>query len=219
MNIFSSDSILGRFLNWLADIVILNVLWLICCIPIFTIGTSTTALYYSLMIRQRRDEGYVHKNFFKSFKQNFKQSTIIWIILLVVGFILTLDFRIGLLFNSGDGSIIGKIMLFFSVILMIPYTFILTYIFPVQAKFENTIKNNLKNSLLMAVAHFGYTLIILAFTAIFVLLTFTSKIFIGVEILCGGSLFAFLTSNVFIMVFRKHLPDEFDDDKDAIGMM
>lgn len=218
MNIFSTDSILGRFLNWAADIVILNFLWLICSIPIFTIGASTTALYSSLMIRQRRDEGYVHKNFFKAFKENFKQATIIWIILLVVGFILLSDFRIGLFFNSGSGSIIGKIILVTSVIIIIPFVFLLIYIFPVQAKFHNSIKDNLKNALLMSIAHFGYTLLILFIFATFIILSIASKAFIGLEILCGASLFCYLTSNLYIMVFRKHLPDELNEDAAASGM-
>ena len=77
MNIFSMDSMLGRVLYWIADIFILNILWIIFSLPIFTIGASTTALYYSMMQRQRRDESYIHKNFIKAFKENFKQSTIL----------------------------------------------------------------------------------------------------------------------------------------------
>lgn len=218
MNIFSSDSLLGRFLNLAADIVILNILWLICSIPIFTIGASTTALYYSLMIRQRRDEGYVHRNFFKSFKDNFKQATVIWLVLLVIGLALFVDLRIGILLNATAGSAIGKLFIISSIILLIPYSFVLMYIFPIQAKFENSIKNNLKNAILMSIAHFGYTILLLFIAATFILLTLVSKAFIGIEILCGVSLFVYLTSNIFIMIFRKHLPDELSDDEQASGM-
>lgn len=214
MNIFSSNSYLGRFLYWAADLVILNVLWLICSLPVFTIGASTTALYYALMKRQRRDESYVHKNFFHSFKSNFKQSTIIWLIMLLIGALLFADLRIGMLYNA-NGYALGKIFIITSILLLIPYSFILIYIFPVQAKFVNTIKDNFKNSILMAIGHLGYTALILIIIANFILLTFISRAFIGVEILCGFSLLAFLTSNIFIMIFRKHLPNEFEEDLEA----
>lgn len=218
MNIFSNDSLLGRFLLWTADIFILNILWLICCLPIVTIGASTTALYYSLMIRTRRDEGYIHKNFFKSFKSNFVQSTIIWCILSVIGIIIFIDFRVGLFLNTANNSLIGKIILLSSIIITIPYIFVLMYIFPVQAKFINKITDNLKNSFLMAVGHLGYTFILILITLSFFLLTFISRAFIGVEILFGFGLYAYLTSNIYIMVFRKHLPKELEEDLEALGV-
>lgn len=218
MNIFSTDSLLGRFLNWTADILILNILWLIFSLPIITIGASTTALYYSMMKRIRRDEGYIRTNFISSFKANFKQSTIIWLIMLAIGAILFADFRIGLYLNTSYGNFMGKMILVISIILMIPFGFVLTYIFPVQAKFVNSVKDNLKNAFLMAVGHFGYTLLIFAIIATFILLTFVSQAFIGVEILFGFGLYAFLTSNIFITVFRKHLPDELEEDLEAVGL-
>ncbi len=217
MNIFSMDSMLGRFLYWIADIFILNILWIIFSLPIFTIGASTTALYYSMMQRQRRDESYIHKNFIKAFKENFKQSTILWLIMILVALVLFADLRIGLFFNINQNLLIGKIFIVVSVILMIPYLFVLLYIFPIQAKFENTIKDNLKNAILMAIGHLGYTLLLLMIVATFVVLTLFSRAFIGVEILLGVGLYAYLTSNVYITIFRKHLPDELEEDLEAIG--
>lgn len=217
MNIFSMDSMLGRFLYWIADIFILNILWIIFSLPIFTIGASTTALYYSMMQRQRRDESYIHKNFIKAFKENFKQSTILWLIMILVALVLFADLRIGLFFNINQNLLIGKIFIVVSVILMIPYLFVLLYIFPIQAKFENTIKDNLKNAILMAIGHLGYTLLLLMIVATFVVLTLFSRAFIGVEILLGVGLYAYLTSNVYITIFRKHLPDELEKDLEAIG--
>lgn len=217
MNIFSMDSMLGRVLYWIADIFILNILWIIFSLPIFTIGASTTALYYSMMQRQRRDESYIHKNFIKAFKENFKQSTILWLIMILVALVLFADLRIGLFFNINQNLLIGKIFIVVSVILMIPYLFVLLYIFPIQAKFENTIKDNLKNAILMAIGHLGYTLLLLMIVATFVVLTLFSRAFIGVEILLGVGLYAYLTSNVYITIFRKHLPDELEEDLEAIG--
>lgn len=218
MNVFSSNNLLGRFLNLVGDLVILNIMWIIFSLPIFTIGASTTALFYSLMVRIRRDEGYVHTNFTKSFKENFKQSSIIWIIMLAIGCLLLFDYRIGAYLNSMGSTIIGSTFVIVSILLFIVYLLILTYIFPVQAKFENAIKDNIKNAFLMSIAHFGYTILILIITASFILLSLVSKAFIGIEIFVGMSFYAYLTSNIFIMVFRKHLPEELKDDEDASGI-
>lgn len=218
MNIFSADNFLGKFMNLIGNLVLVNVLFIICSLPIFTIGASTTALYYSIMKYIRRDEGYIHTNFIRSFKENFKQSTIIWLIMLFIGFIIFLDIKIGVTVNAiGGGSLIGKCMIVSSTLILIPYLLVLLYIFPVQAKFVNPIRKNILNSILMATAHLGYTFLLILFTALFVLLTLTSKAFIGLGIFCGFSLFAYVTGNIYIYVFRKHLPDEFEDDLIAKG--
>ena len=75
---FDLDNPFIQFLNRLTDVVILNVICLICCIPIVTIGTSITALHYVTMKMARNEEGYIVRDFFKSFRENFRQSAIIW---------------------------------------------------------------------------------------------------------------------------------------------
>ena len=87
MNLFTHDSLLSRFFYLVGDIITLHFLWILCSLPIITIGASTTALYYSCMKRIRTKEGYPLKNFFSSFKINFKQSTLIWIGLMIIGFV------------------------------------------------------------------------------------------------------------------------------------
>lgn len=214
MNLFTTDNWLIRFLNLVFDIVILHLLWLLCSIPIFTIGASTTALHYCFMKRARRDEGYIWQNFFRSFKSNFKQSTILWLILLAVGAVLYLDIRIGMAALGG----IGKAMVFCCSLLLIPYALVCLYIFPVQAKFDNSIGLNLKNALLMAIANFGYTILIALIVLTFVMLLLSSGFFIGLFLACGMGLYGYLTSNIFVYVFRKYLPDEFKEDAEASGM-
>ena len=75
--LFGSDSILFKVLEKIADFVILNLLWAICCIPVVTIGASTTALYYVMLKMVRNEESHVAKMFFKAFKQNLKQGSIL----------------------------------------------------------------------------------------------------------------------------------------------
>ena len=81
--IFDMDSPVMRFLGRLADLMILNLVTLLCCLPVVTIGASLTAMHYVLLKMVRNEESYIVRSFFKSFKQNFKQATVIWLIILL----------------------------------------------------------------------------------------------------------------------------------------
>ena len=85
---------------------------------------------------------------------------------------------------------------------------ILLYIFPVQAKFENTIFANIKNALLMSIANLGYTLLMLVIITTFGLCFVKSKTFLGIFVVCGFGFVTWILSNFFIIIFRKYLPDE-----------
>lgn len=208
MNLFSLNSWLSRFMYLVADIVLLHVLWILFSLPIVTIGASTTALYYCSMKRIRRDEGYITKNFIHSFRSNFKQSTLIWLLILAVGAILFLDLRIGM----SAGGVIGKFMLISCSILLIPYFCTAFYIFPVQAKFENRIIDNLKNALLMSLSNFLFTLLLFFITATFIVLTLTFPPFIGLLLIAGAGIYGYFTSGIFVYIFRKYLPKELEED-------
>ena len=72
--IFSYDNPVMRFIGKFWDVLILNILWLICSIPVFTIGAATTAVYYVTLKLARDDDGYTIRSFFRSFRQNFRQE-------------------------------------------------------------------------------------------------------------------------------------------------
>ena len=81
--IFDMDSPVMRFLNRVADLLMLNILMIFCCIPVITIGASFTAMHYVILKMVRGEEGYLFRGFFKSFVRNFKQATLIWLIMLL----------------------------------------------------------------------------------------------------------------------------------------
>ena len=91
---FKIDSPLMNFLNKVADIMILNALFILCCLPVFTIGASLSAAYYICYKMIRNEDSYIVKGFFKSFKENFKQATVIWLFVLLIAGILFVDYRI-----------------------------------------------------------------------------------------------------------------------------
>lgn len=166
MGFFNYDSPLMNGLGKLADLVILNLLTFIFCIPIVTIGASLTASHY-VALKIRRGEGYVIKNFWKSFRENFVQSTVIW---LVVSLGLALSLFVGLFFNV-DGTMAS---LSRGVFLgtAVCWGFIYCWVFPVQSKFINTIKNTIKNSFLLSFKYLFRTILMLVINLLPVVLIF-----------------------------------------------
>lgn len=175
-SIFNVDNKFFHGVGKIVDGFYLNILWLICSIPIITIGASTTALYYTTHKVLRGGRGYVGKSFFSSFKQNFKQSTLIWLIFLILGVICILDTYImyQMLVNGSSLGIFYYIFLIIGVILI----FMVCTIFPYIARFENTTKQVLKNSVFIMVANFPKILICSVFLLIEVLLIYLLPILI-----------------------------------------
>ncbi len=115
------------------------------------------------------------------------------------------------------GNTIGRIMIISCSVFLIPITLTTIYIFPVQAKFENKIRDNLKNALLMSLRHFPCSLLLCFIYGTFLLLTLFFIPFIMLMICCGAGLIAYLTSNIFIYIFRNYLPDELEEDLERSG--
>lgn len=111
---------------------------------------------------------------------------------------------------------LGRLMLVTCSCFLIPYLLICLYIFPVQAKFKNTIYNNLK-MLFYGIRHFPLTLLLIAIDATFILLFFSFVPFIGLALCCGVGLLGYLNANLFVFIFRKYVPDELEHDLEISG--
>ena len=83
-SLLNMDGPVMSFLNRLADLIWLNILTMLCCIPVVTAGASLTAMYYMTIKMVRREEGYIARGFWKSFRQNFRQATLIWLLVLLL---------------------------------------------------------------------------------------------------------------------------------------
>lgn len=203
-NFFNLDSGFFAFMDKVSNLLWLNLLFLICCIPVITIGASTTAMFYVTLKMVRDEECYITKSFFRSFKQNFKQATGIWILVMLIGGIFSADFTI---LRNTDVPV-GKIMTVVVMAMSIILVFTLMYIFPVLAKFDNTIKNTIKNALLMSIRHFPWTiLLILCMILPFVLMYFITWM-IPVMFLLGGAGIAYGTSYIYRRIFDQYIPQE-----------
>ena len=148
MKFFSVDGKIYRFISRFWDLIKLNFLWLVCSLPIVTIGVSTTAAF-SVMLKIIDDhEGYVARTFFKEFKANFKQGLVIGIISIIFIGAVVCDF---LLSKSSVGfAILGVLSGFM-------FSLALVYTYPLLARYENTVINSIKNSLKISFKYFGRT--------------------------------------------------------------
>lgn len=204
MGIFSPDGKLARFLNCLGNLIVLNILTIVCSIPIFTFGASMTALYTMTMRIVRGEEGSLFKGYFKAWKENFKQATIIWVIAGAV--IAFMAFDIWLLQNiTGTFGTVYRVVLFVLILLIV---MVLIHVFAVLARFENTTKNTVKNAVLFCVGHLPAAVLMLFISAIpFIVLTISYRFF-SVDFLLGLSGPAYLASFYFADIFKKYEPKE-----------
>lgn len=206
MRFFNYDSSLMRFLTRLADVIILNILFIICCIPFITIGTALTAMYSVTLKMAGNREGYIFKSFFKAFKENFKICTLCWLLFSALAGIIYADIR---LIPDIPGKI--SIMLkpaFFAVGIVLFIIF--SYIFPYIARFENSLKCSLKNSFIIAILNLPYTILILAVSIIPFIFTAIAGIEkIGIFwIMLGFGLIAYVNSFIFRIIFYKYEPHD-----------
>lgn len=204
--LFDIDGLLYRTLTKISQIIWLNILWLLGCLPIITIGASTIALYYVTMKMVRDEEGYVAKDFFRSFKRNFRQGIIIFFIVAGIGFVLLQDYRY---FNYLDIEI-GKLGAFISLII---YGLITVIIFPLLAKFDNSIMATLKNAIYLASQETLSAVAVLIMVCVAGYGVYTSVFVMKVFILCGGAVMAYGSSYLFRRIFDKYAKEMQDENQ------
>ena len=159
MGIFNQNSKLIKSVNKIIDLIWLNFLWVIFSLPLITIGASTCAAFSVTLKMVDDEEGYIARSFIKAFRQNFKQATIMWCITAPLLYLAYLIWQVVLKAESTE--------YFFLLILgAILYTALLIvfnlYTYPLIARYENSLKNMIKNSLGICLTYFGRTVLILA---------------------------------------------------------
>ena len=180
VKLFSPDSKFMRFMSVLGDLMLLNFIFLLCSVPVVTIGASITALYTVVfrMVREK-DSRSVVVQFFRSFRQNFRRATLLWLLLLPAGGVLALDLW---LFSVVTGVMRWLSILF--LLLMVLVLFTAGYAFPLLSQFENGVKGTLKNAPFLSLAYLPRTLSVTALNLLpFVLLYCNLYLFLYVGFL------------------------------------
>ena len=210
-NLFSNG--FYRFFSRIADLMLLNGLFILCCLPIVTVGASLSALYSVCLKLVRQEDSYIIKDFFHAFRQNLKHGIILHLILCVVATIVITD----LVFIW---SIMGASSLYkgvFFVMLLLSLFFFITslYIYPLLAQFTNTTKGYIRNAAILSIKHFRHTVM---FFLLF-LLPFAAALLIPgalsweilLFLLFGFSGMVYINSIFFSGIFRQYIEKESED--------
>ena len=175
---FNVDNKFFQGLGKIIDVICLSAFWFFLCIPIVTAGAATTALYYTVNKVIRNNRSYIGREFWHAFKTNLRQSTIVWLILLLLYAIMGFDCYVMYQYAKA-GVALGKIYIVFAVLMMFA-TMWAIYLFPYIARFENQTKMILKNAALIALGNLWKTLLlfVLLLAAAFAVYIFPPAVFI-----------------------------------------
>ena len=200
MKFLSYDSPFSQLLLKLCYSCYLNLIWFICCIPIVTIGASTTALYYTSLKIVRDEDHSLGRMFFHSFRENFRQSTVLWLILLAVGLFLAGDgyivYRLRAA-STGAPAIMWTLILALIIAAAVVYVIVLLFVFPLVASVSNTNWAMLKNSFFIGTRYLFCTILVFAvhFAMFFAVVSIFTPLFILGEGVCA-LISAYLMDNV-----------------------
>ena len=205
MNLLNEDNVVHIFLSRIGDLVVANLLFIVCCIPIVTIGPALTALYHCTLRMVKGNDSSTAKTFFRAFKQNFLQSLIVWLGLLLLGVILFLNLRF--LIQAQGQSSYGKILFYMSGALIGLLVITALYIFPVIA-------------VLFAFMHFPSTLAMAVITILPMFMTYQDLELMPLYASCwfffGFALTAYIDSFLLYRIFRPYLEKEAAPQKEEL---
>ena len=156
-SMFGPDGKVNQVLGIVKNLMILGVLALICCLPIVTTGASLTALSYVAIRVARNEEGYIIKDFFRSFRENLKSATIIWLILLLLIAFFLADIYI----IDHTDDVFPDFIKIVLVVAIAAILLLMTYLFPMMAKFQNTVGGYLKNGIMMTILNLPKAILML----------------------------------------------------------
>lgn len=156
-NIFRFGSPVVLFLEKIGKLLFLNLIWLVCLIPVVTFGPATTAMNYVVLKLARDDDVSVAKDFFHSFKVNMKQGIVLTLLTFLGAALLYVEF---VCCSIMEGTIRTVLIIVF-VVLALVYIAVFAYTFALQAQFDNTVRQTMKNGFLLSIRNFGCTVRIL----------------------------------------------------------
>ena len=195
----------GKFMSTLlslTDAVVLGILWLVCCIPVITVGAASTAFYYAYNKAVCRKMGYAWREFFYGFKSNFKQATKLWLILLALGAVMLADGYLLLVY----GEVLPAAGVFMGITLVLIVALVMwgCVLFPYIARFEVGTKKALKNAAVMMLANL--------FWAILLVILLVAVIFMALRIPYVGvlapTMYMYFANQILERVFRKYINPE-----------
>lgn len=198
-NLFDMEGPVMRAITDLSTLVYLNILTVLFCLPVVTAGASLAAMHYVIMEMIEDRGGPLAKEFWKRFKENLRNATPIWLIMAAAGAFLYADYRIITANQSG----IPRVTLIPILAAALVWMAIYEYVFPLTARFENTLGATFKNAAILAVAYLPRTLAMMVLTAVVPYLFLNVTRLLPLFFLLGISLPSYLRALLYLPVFRK----------------
>ena len=199
MNIFEEGSPFQRFLNKMADLLILNIITMLMCLPIITAGAALTAMHYVLLKMVRGEEGYILRSFFRSFKREFRQATVLWILYVALAALMASNLVMVL---QGSGRYPIWLPSSIVVVAVLELMFMI-YTFAMLSRFDDTIYHTLLNAVTLTFAELPRSLEMAVITIIPLIAFFRVSILLPVLILFGLSVPGYACAMIYDPVFRK----------------
>lgn len=197
--LFRPDGKLTQVMNIVADLLVINLLTLVCSVPVVTMGAALTAAYSSVFRLKEDRDGYLVKEYFKAFKSNFKQATGMWMGFLFIAIMYVLDF---ILLKNMESSI--QIMQIMVLAMGIVLYAVFSYAFPLQAYFVNPVKKTISNSIVLASGRLPSTVMIMLINlAPFILIMLAPQFMTGVYVVLGVSAPMWFSSHFLLKIFSN----------------
>lgn len=203
-NLFSMDNPVIQFLARVGDLILVNFLFLLCSIPVVTIGPALAGLNKMTQDIANEEEKGVFSTFFRAFGQNFKQATASWLVLLLFLVGLGCDY---LLIRGFLEGVLATALLCLLAFLAAMILSIASYLFPLMVRYENTLKEHIINAGILAIVKLPRTVGLLALNLLPVLLLWLSpQGFVQTLIFwlsIGFGFCSYLSSLLLIPVFKE----------------
>ena len=199
MNIFEEGSPFQRFLNKMADLLILNLIALLMCLPIITAGASLTAMHYVLLKMVRGEEGYIVKSFFRSFKREFRQATVLWILYMALAALMASNL---IMILQGGGVYPLWLPSSILVVAVLELMFMI-YTFAMLSRFDNSIYQTLINAVTLTFSELPRSLEMAVITLVPLIAFFRASILLPFLVLFGLSVPGYACAIVYDPIFKK----------------
>lgn len=204
--LFSLNSPWVQRLAMLTNLVCLNILWLVCCIPVFTAGAATAALYHTVFLYHNKEDDAVLRPFFRAFCANFKQSTLLFLPLFAALLLVVFD----LVYLASYGK--GTAVLFLLILVILLLMGMMIHLFPLIARFDMNAKALLRTAFSLTALHLPGTLTVIALLVLpVILLLFFPEWFLRFGVVWAGvwfSAIAYFFGKFLLKIWSKHVPAE-----------
>ncbi|MGN1026673.1 MAG: YesL family protein [Faecousia sp.] len=203
-NLFHYENPFIQFLVRVGDLMILNALFILCSLPVVTLGASLTAMHRVTQNMLFEQEEPIIKSFFRAFRQNFKQSTLVWLVELVVIVSLVCDVLLVMAYFNGS---LAKAMYILVAVLAILVAGVFSYLMPLIARYENGMRQHVNNAVVLAIIKLPKTLLLMLLNLLpVILLVISVPLFVQTLIfwvIIGFAFVSFLTSSILKPVFQQ----------------